>query len=742
MSCRALPGCYPASLSLPCPVPCPHFPSPSPQPLARRQQRRSFFNIFQKPPRQIKEPDFEPGYDVLLQFRKTESEGARPPDRDELVNGWLQFIRHKKRRRKGLNQTQAFLAMRLLRYLIETETEGYEDITIEDLRAALHVVMKPPKGNPESHLELAKLLYEEIDGRIQRMRKFGLDENTIRQITGGAKGTTDFENYLKSLAQYGGALEAVDCFSGYLSQVNGAELPPVAKVLWVIILRGLAKEGREEELLREFQAAEAAGVEFSPNIHEIMVTFYGSRNQVEEAKYWFERPVHANWRRTPEAYMQAIKFALRNDEQEWLQRMMEELVNSKPGKEWWNIILYWAVVAMDKGAEEVKQMIRIMMSTPPTDGVDPPVPDTTTLDALIRAATEKQNPYLAERFLSIGHELGIELKASTYLLQMDYRLDAKDFSGVQAIYAKFRRGEVPIENEEDLPVVNKYIRALCSVKNPDIDRILDIVADLEHRQATLEPETVAAICTVLLRNDNQFEVIDTLSMHTVSYSLEERAQVRGALIDFILDPKVSTARVWDCYSLLRQYFPETPPADRVRLMDAFFARKRPDMAAYIFGHMRSHDNPAMHPTEDVYIRCLEGFARLPDPDSLRMVHNMLKMDTKIQMTTRLYNALMLGYVACDDPGTALEFWRDITNSREGPSYNSLEIVFWACERLPYGDRTARQIWAKMQRLDLEVPPQVFWAYCGALAGSGHVDEVIRLIRGMDVMVGYGPGLMT
>ena len=85
---------------------------------------------------------------------------------------------------------------------------------------------------------------------------------------------------------------------------------------------------------------------------------------------------------------------------------------------------------------------------------------------------------------------------------------------------------------------------------------------------------------------------------------------------------------------------------------------------------------------------------------------------------------------------------DITESAEGPSYASLAIVFWACELLPFGDRTARAVWQKVQRMDLEVPPDVFWSYCGAIAGNGHLEEAIRLIRGMDASVGYGPGMMV
>ncbi|KAL2148711.1 hypothetical protein VTH82DRAFT_1858 [Thermothelomyces myriococcoides] len=758
--------------------PCPSLPgrclavssraAPSPLPVRRRHQqpqRRTFFGIFQKPPRMLKEPEIEPGYDVLLRYRSIEAENERPPERDELLKGWRQFIQYKRKSHpRPLNSTQAFLAYRLLLHLIETGPEAGadgqgDDFSFADLRAALWVTaMKPPlKGTTEHHLDLAKLLYGEIERRIQKMRELGVEEDVIREVVGG-KDTGDLELFFTALTQYGASLEASRKLAEVKDALTARKLFPRVRTLWTLVLRGLAKEGREEELLAEWKKAEAAKIEYMPPIHEIMTTFYATRDRVEETKYWFEKPVHAGWARSPKSYMEVVRFALRDGQQErqqWLRPIFEQLINSNPQKEWWDVIFQWAVLVMDKGVEDIKQMIHVMSTQAGKE--NGPKPDALTIDALIKAAIEKKNPYLAERFVSLGAELKIRPRASTYLLQMDYRLDAKDFSGVQAIYDKLLRGEVAVRQDEDLPVVNKYLRALCSVPEPDVGRILDITADLEQRQATLEPETVVALCMVFLRNDNQYEVMDTLSLHTVSYSLEERAQVRRAFIDYCLDRRrVSTARAWDCYSLLRQFFPETTPEERVLLMDGFFARRRPDMACYVFGHMRSQTNLSQRPTADMYVRCLEGLGRCPEGssgfggiggvgengagESLRMVHNMLKMDTTIQMDTRLYNALMMAYAAAGEPDVALDFWRDITSSAEGPSYASLAIVFWACELLPLrGDRTARAIWHKMQRMDLEVPPDVFWSYCGALAGSGHVEEVIRLIRGMETTVGYGPG---
>ncbi|KAK4144158.1 uncharacterized protein C8A04DRAFT_11709 [Dichotomopilus funicola] len=782
--CPSLPGrCYAVSSRA---AFLPYAP-PASTSLPRGQPRRTFFGIFQKPPRMLKEPDLEPGYDVLLQFRSVEVENARPPPREDLLRGWRQFIQYKRKNyHQPLNPTQAFLIQRLLRHLLAvdaddatngatngaTNRQQTADLGFADLRTALWVtVTKPPKGTTEHHLELAKLVYAEIERRIQEMRGLGVEEDVIRDTLGG-KEMLDLELYLTALSQYGAAREAAVRLADRKSKGSGNKgMAARERSFWTIVLRGLAKEGREEELLAEFANAEAAKLEYQPPIHEIMTTFYAQRDQVEETKRWFSRPIQAGWAPSPKVYLELVRFAVRNREQAWLQPIFERLINSDPQKDYWDVVFQWAVLAMDKGVEDVKQMIQVMSAQrsstgsrqqqqeqppPQQDNKDRgPKADAATINALISAAIEKQNPYLAERFLSLGAELQIPPSASTYILQMDYRLDAQDFSGVRALYDKLLKGEVPVYQDEDLPVLNKYLRALCAVHpEPDLGRILDITADLEQRHATLEPDTVVALCMVFLRSDNQFEVIDTLSLHTVSYSRDERAQVRRAFVDYCcLDRHaLSTARAWDAYSLLRQFFPDTDPSERARLMDAFFARRRPDMACYIFGHMRSSDSPGHRPTADMYVRCLEGLGRHPDgtgtsgsahADSLKMIHNMLKMDTTVQLDTRLRNALMMAYAACDEPHVAIhEFWRDITASAEGPSYASLAIVFWACELSPFGDRVAREIWQKVQRMDLAVPAEVFGAYCGAIAGNGHVEEVMRLIRGMEGSVGCAPGMMT
>jgi len=687
----------------------------------------------------LKEPEVEPGYVTLLKFRSLEVDGVRLPPRDELLQGFRTFFDYKLRYRRPLNATQAFLAVRLLRHLAEDTTDPGE-LTIQDLRAARNVALRPPKEVSPDHLELSRNLYEEIRKRVLGAGEAG--ESQSQSSTGaivGEASAEDFKQYMTALTQYGGSAEAAVRLADYWQKlVDGGLMYKGAKSLWILLLRGLAREGKEADLVREAEKAEALGIDYMPLFHEVMTTFFARRDRVDDTIRWFEKPMHGKRVPQPETYQELLRFALRNGQQQWVKTVFQSLCDSNPQKAHWDVIFQWAVLALDKGVDDVKQMMQTMIEHTQND--KPITPDTATINGLVGAAIEKRDPYLAERFIVLGNEMGITPDSATYILQMDYRIDAKDLSGARAAYHKLEGSA--ISADEDLPVINKFIRALCAVEPPDTERILDLTGAVEQRHVTLEPDTVVALCMVFLKTDQQFEVIDTLSLHTVQYSLEERERIEKAFVAYCLDGRNSTARVWDAYSLLRQFFPETDPADRVLLMNAFFNRKRPDMACHIFGHMRAHENPLQRPKRDTYIQCLEGLGRCPDPESLRMVHNMLKMDTTIQMETRIYNALMIAYAGCEDPSPAMDFWNDITNSAEGPTYNSLAIIFHVCEGLPFGGRRAREIWTKMQRMDLEVPPFVFSAYCGAVAGEGHVEEVKRLILGMDSGVKYPPNLKT
>ncbi|OAA61865.1 calpain-like protein [Niveomyces insectorum RCEF 264] len=828
-------------------------------------QKRTFLGAIRKsPPRALKAQQVEPGYDVLLRFRASVAEDTRRPPRAELLQAFRDFFGYKLQYGKRVNATQAEWFGRLYDYLQTTSLEEEEksgttglrgsrreELSLEDLRTAREALAKPPSAasndsgcdtTTDEHLAFCQTLYAELQRR-------------------GVSTAADVKRQVVVLCQYGASLEAIELLAGYW---HSSSSPPTSttttttsptatatatamatarpqpevrrqsrrdKELWVLLLQGLAREGREADLLREAAAAEAAGLEYMPLFQEIMTTFYAQRDDLAKTRLWFAKPLRSGGNggsgrggrllSTPATYAALLALAQRRPgdaaTQEWVQATFETLCESNPSKPLWDVVLQWAVAVRGHGVDEVRRMLATVAEH--TKGVNAATAtatattaaaaaapfDAATINGLVRVAADRGDVLLAERFVQLGADLGIPPDVHTCAMQLAYRVAAADLSGAYASFMRLQEldydgggsssssdGVVDAE-EAAAPALNQYLRALCAAVPPPLSRtspnndngaaagrgrgraaanaaadplvrICDVLDTIEQRSVALEPVTVVALCRLFLRHDRLYDVIDVLSVHALQFSVRERAVVRDeAFVAYIVDEKgtTSTARAWDAYALLRQYFAETPPDRRVRIMDGFFRRGRPDLACYVFGHMRAAREPAQRPTAALYVRCLEGLGRCPDATALQLVHNMLKTDTLVTVNggldTTLYNALMLAYAACGDRERALAFWPYIdgaaaaaaggtgsgtTETGSGPTYASLEILFWVCEGLPFGDAQARAVWAKLQRLEIDVPPAVYDAYIGALAGQGHVAEAQALIDGMEKSAGYGPTMMT
>ncbi|KAI9743111.1 MAG: hypothetical protein M1818_003406 [Claussenomyces sp. TS43310] len=700
----------------------------------RAPSRRTLFGFSPRPPRRAKETDLDPGLSPMLDLMMTKKVRARPPPASDLIDAFNTFFAHKMRVKEAVNRIQAEHALRTFRHLRDTNSdeEGF-GLTLQDLKIARDAMLMMPMDKKDLHNVFAREIFAEISKR--------------KVVAGNTDyAMADLVQYVTVLIQTGDSMEARTLAQGFSSlradHGEGSELRNRRKTenkLWHLVLRGFALEMNEKELLNTAQLAEDAGIPYNPTSHKIMSTFFARRNDIQGTKACYEKGIMNNRPPSSETMSEVLQFCLRNDELEWCNSIFKQLLETNPDKPTWDVIFQWAAGALGKGVEDVEHMMDVMIRYNKKENSHER-PDTETINGLVALAMSKKDPYLAERYLGLGLRSGILPNAKTYILQMDYRIDAGDLRGAQAAYELLQAEEI-VEGE-DLPVINKYIRALCSSRTSNYDRIVLIATDLEERKVRLEADTVSALCLMYLKRDEIQDVLDLLNTHTFHYTLDERTRVRDAFLAFCFDRGNSTLRVWDAYTIIRQIFDETDTATRTKLMTEFFDRKRCDMACHIFGHMRQHMNPEKRPTSETYIICLEGIARSKDTEHLDMVHNMMKMDSSIEPSTRLYNALMLAYTACDEPYRALDFWTDITNSREGPTYASLQLVFQACEIKPFGDKPAKEIWNKMRRMEIEVTPEVFSAYVGALAGQALGEEVKALIDGVEADLGFGPDLIT
>ncbi|KIN06337.1 hypothetical protein OIDMADRAFT_90600, partial [Oidiodendron maius Zn] len=612
---------------------------------------------------------------------------ARPPPLENLAGAFNSFFSHKQRVGESVNSLQAQHALRTLRYLRD-KNRGDEafGLCLEDLRCAAKVLANicddSPRDTLSAHYELAKEVFDDISARILR--------------SGEGLSHLDVKSFLMVLVKSGESLQARQLLQEFTgSNVDLVGQTPRAKHLrrfWTLVMEGFSREEDENELLKTAEMAEKAGLHFGQKFHEVMTVFYGERDNIEETKRWFSRPLSKDVYPSPKALSKILHFCIRNNELHWSKSVFRELLENNPQKETWDIALQWAAGGLGKGVEDVERMLETMIRHDKERNTGRP--DASTINGLVNLAMSVNDSYLAERYIVLGAKFGIRPNSQTYILQMNYRISAGDLSGAGAAYTSLQSEE--IRDNEDLPAINKYVRALCATKEPNYDLIMSVTSDLDERGARLEATTVSTLCMVHLSRGELQEIIDLLQTHAFHYSLSERTLIRDDFLAYCLNRENTVSKVWEAYTIFRQIFQETD------------------------------------------IACFEGIASFADRESLDIVHNMLKMDSTIEPNTKLYNSLMLAYASCGDSSKALSYWDNITLSSEGPSYKSLEIVFLACRGKAFGEKIARSIWDKMRRMDIEITPQVFVAYLGALAGNSQLEEAKELVERAEKEFGLNP----
>ena len=696
-----------------------------------RTFERTFLNIlFQKPPREVRQPEYEPGWMQIMVWRSRMLDNLRPPTRKELMAAWRKLIGSKLRHNVPLNSTQALQCRRLLQYLTEPQPghENVKNLSTADLAMARKVLLEiEPIERSREHLGLARALHTalvtaDIDGKP------------------GEPGLL-WSHLVQAMSRFGSAKEALkELYEKFDDPVYKDYITGEGRVL-EDVARGLAYEGLEKELVELVEFSGRHSVPYTPELQEVITVFYAQKDRVPETQQWFTKPLTGGRYSRPATYRAIALFAARNKLEEWATPFLLELGQSQPRKQYWDALLQ-AMLLVGVRLEEVQSMMSHMVSQ---NG--PVSPDTATINSMLRVAEETVDPRLAEEILAIALGKSIKPDAETYLILLSMHIAAGSVADAKTAFGELQyAGAIASDNtalwREYGQLMNRYLLFLCRQRPPDFKLILQLLRTVEEEQLHLAPETVGSLCLRFLENEQSFDVMDILSVHAFLYSEAQRDVVQDVFVKFCCDPSTSTSRVWGAYQLLHQFFQDLSFERRVQLLDIFFERKRPDMATHVFSHMRQHRNKAFQPGVDTYVKCFEGFAQNPDRNGTEQVHNMLKMDTRVHTNTRLNTALMLAYAAAERPLKALDFWNEITQSPEGPSYSSLEAVFWTLERKSGGAKMARDIWDKIEAMDVEVSPAMFTAYVGAVAASGNEKEVRSVISKMASYTGSEPDAMT
>ncbi|KAL8668300.1 MAG: hypothetical protein Q9168_007067 [Polycauliona sp. 1 TL-2023] len=711
---------------------CPQFPS-------RRQQvrkclpsamvpARTFFGFSRQSPRKQKPPDFDPGLKEMLQLGQALAKHERPPSRSTLIHAFTSFVMDKQENeRVAVEDSQIGLLLMTFRYLQDTQAEeGGLGLSVGEMVNAMSFLTGTAVRRAietTNTVSLATSLFDEVNRKEEMTAEYRQQgRNTLIEVLAAKKKPLEARALLEE---------------------HWADDPSsIDRRQWINVVLGFAKVGEREEMIKTIEMMEGHHVSFDSQAHQYIVEFYASNKNVEMTKEWYDYGIARGLKPSQRTLRRVLGVCIYNDELEWGEPLLRSLVdgdstNTKDSKAYWKLILQWAA-AKGKSVEELDRLLNVMVEKTQEQGLDVR-PDISLINCLIAFATFKNDPYTAERYLTLGRRWDLEPDSKTLLLQLEYRISSGDLDGAKAAYDDLKGRE--LEMDADLKFINRLIVALCSQKPMKYDVVMGLVDDLNERKARLNPETVSALALIHLQRGELHDLIDLLNTHVYRFEANKRLAICNDLIQFCFDRSVLTSKVWDGYNIIRQTFKEMDLETRTKMMFEFFERGRSDMATHCFGHIRHLDSPDIKPTIETYVLVFEGIAKAADPESLSLVHNMLKLDATIEPDTKLYNALMLAFLGCGDPRQALLFWDDICHSREGPTYSSIQIALQACEQTPFGERQAHDIWSRLKRFDIRVTKEIYAGYIGALAGQALFDECIELIGNAKREAGLTPDVL-
>lgn len=697
------------------------------------------------------------GLEKMAELTYAQQNDIRPPKPEDVAEAFQAFFATRK---GAFEDFHIVTAHNAFKYLLEHPAEDgrpwlSKDVLGEGVFEKMLHTPKRPATLGRAHINFGRAILDELarmaeTNEGEEKAEAGMEKvETLKKAEGTDEMYMD-ARLVRLLALFGAATEARTMAGDKFRYDPNASSPQrlVSLTVWKSVLGGIAREGNLEEMLKTTDMLHSLSIPLTTAMQKRLVTFYAERKDLKTAKSWYSHAVTSRVGKagsqpmgsTSGALLKAC--ALEGDLTFGQQVVAAILKDDMPEKESWDAIFLWSA-AIGKGVDEVDRMMNVLVrrndeacQKNPAVGVIRP--DVETINALVELSISKQDPYSAERYIALGEKRGIFPDEKTYTMQVQYRISVGDVDGARAAYFNLQGNFSGAE--QSVAVVNQLIRVLCVSNQHHFDELMAMVDDLHERKANIAPETIAALILLHLRRGEIHDAMDLLQVHAHQYSPAQRTVIQTALSAFILDGETSTADAWDGYQILRNIFPETPRDERIPIMIEFFKRNRSDMACHVFFHMRDHISEAHRANRDVYVAAFTGFARCGDAESLELAHNQLKLDLNVNLDTKLRNSLMLAYAATGENQKALQFWREICESREGPSYNSIAIALRSCEGMHWGGDHAKSIWKRLMEQDVEIDKTIWTAYMSAIARNHHHDEAQSLIETVEEEYGFKPDL--
>ena len=670
----------------------------------------------------------------MLEVEKKANLIARMPPPEGLVNAFNSFLASKEKRNSFIPDFQAERLLQTLNVINEQEGEhGAKFLTKRHLAKGLEILSRGQGTETlaQVHNQLARRLYE----------KWVTAEETHEDmsVVKGSPGQQR-EKLAMVLCRTGDALEARSLILAAHKDKNSSY--PAA---WHYLLYAFARTDNEVEMLRTMEIMKEQGVSAVDQFRLPVGLFYARKDDVGNTKRWLDDSALSTEselykrRRSgllSDSYRDLIGFCIRNKEMEWGQRLLRTDCQFGDRERLISTAALQAAAAEGKSLEELDRMINVLVQrdTSSPSKQETTSPDIALFNGLLLYALSQQDAYLGERYFSLLQKYEADPNAETYILQVQYRIAAKDLEGAQEAYAKLR--DQRIVDDEDWEAMNQLAQALAASPSTPREKIMGVIADMSEKRKVFPSQTTAALCKYHLARDEYFELVDLLQAYAFQYSIAERETLRDLLAESALNPETDTARAWDTYMIFHQIFDlETDRVLRNKIMSLMFARGRPDLATHVFTRMSRHSRANARPDINTYVLAFEGIAESGESASLEIIHNIMKLDTEVEPDTKLLTSLMLAYNAVGAPWRSFDFWYQIATSGEGASYAAVHAAFRACEKHPYGLEQAWKIWGSLHKRDEHISRELVASFVAALCGNREFDDAAETIERMENFTG-------
>ncbi|KAL6235391.1 hypothetical protein BDW75DRAFT_142569 [Aspergillus navahoensis] len=687
-------------------------------------QRRGLFAFNFKPPTDLpsstlpSEVGLKPMRDLLVSLRSK----SRQPEGDTLARAFQGFFETRAEEPGVITQFQAQLISMTwyhLQSLEETlEPEDWQRVfSNESLENVLYVLSKA-ECLPQAH-GVIRLFARSVFQALCENPDFGRDRvNELAIIS-----------YIDIQAIYGDPAEARQIVEKFWGSLRKASPSP-----WLAVIRGFALlSDDKQQIKRIIKRISEYGVSFDTASQQELIQFLIKQDLLDAVKLVYECPLSDLQGPNLSTKLAAIKYALMKADTAWAQSIFESLPSDRVSESI-GIQLLWNA-AQGNDASQIAEFVESLVAR------EPDLWQSLTIlcvNDLMEYANAISNPTLASAYRALASAWGLTPNSQTQLLHLESLIQAGNLDGVLKSLGELKA--LDTTRPETLPLMNKLITMLCSSGQDDavFDHISSLLDPLLDNNVRFDADTLTALTHMLLYRHDLEAASELLRPRLGSYDTEERHKIRTALTDFIQDSNQESEPAWEAYMLLQLAFPETGVSMRSTIMTSFFQRNRSDLAFLVFGHMRQAEDFAQRPKPDTYARCFRGLAQTQDSKHLELVHNMLKLDTEVDLNTRLLNWLMLAYAECEMPEKSMQIFREILQSEEGPSQRTIFFFFKACEKHHNGTHEAMKMVEKMKRLGIAFDRRLYTAYVEALAAQCEFDLATEALDAMKEVTGHPP----